>query len=99
MRHAVLVPAALSLFLAGCPRDTPPEPTKPDTPATVSLPTASPNASSQPVASATATTAAAPIKPGGDPVGGKFSLDDATKDIKGSGALLGKIETSMGTFT
>jgi peptidyl-prolyl cis-trans isomerase A (cyclophilin A) len=101
MRYAVLVPAALSVFLAGCPRDTPPEPTKqPDTPATVSLPTASPNATAQPIATAssTATTTAAPT-PGGDPTGGKFTLDDATKDLKGSGALLGKIETSMGTFT
>lgn len=35
---------------------------------------------------------------GGDPLGGKFGLADATKDLKGTGAIVAKIETSMGTL-
>ncbi|MBS2017736.1 MAG: peptidylprolyl isomerase [Deltaproteobacteria bacterium] len=34
-----------------------------------------------------------------DPLKGKFSLEDATKNIKGEGDLTAKIETSMGTFS
>jgi peptidyl-prolyl cis-trans isomerase A (cyclophilin A) len=37
--------------------------------------------------------------PGGDPLQGKFSLADATKDIKGTGALLATIDTSKGKIT
>jgi peptidyl-prolyl cis-trans isomerase A (cyclophilin A) len=38
-------------------------------------------------------------KSGGDPLNGSFSLADATKDIKGTGALLGTIDTSKGKIT
>jgi peptidyl-prolyl cis-trans isomerase A (cyclophilin A) len=38
-------------------------------------------------------------KSGADPLGGNFSLADATKDIKGSGALLGTIDTTKGKIT
>jgi peptidyl-prolyl cis-trans isomerase A (cyclophilin A) len=34
-----------------------------------------------------------------DPLEGKWSLQDATKDLKGKGALLAKIETSKGTLS
>jgi len=34
----------------------------------------------------------------GDPHDGSFSLADATKDLKGSGAIVAKIETSKGTL-
>lgn len=49
--------------------------------------------------SQTGTTAAAGDgKKGGDPLNGSFSLADATKDLKGAGALVAKIETSKGTL-
>jgi peptidyl-prolyl cis-trans isomerase A (cyclophilin A) len=38
------------------------------------------------------------LQAGDDPTGGKFALEDATKALKGKGALLATIETSMGTF-
>jgi peptidyl-prolyl cis-trans isomerase A (cyclophilin A) len=37
-------------------------------------------------------------KAGGDPQSGTFSLADATKDLKGSGPLVAKIETNKGTL-
>ena len=35
---------------------------------------------------------------GGDPLNGEFSLADATKDLKGSGPIIAKIDTSKGTL-
>ncbi len=40
----------------------------------------------------------APALADGDPVAGKFTIDDATKGVSGSGALLAVIDTTMGTF-
>ncbi|CAN5890280.1 hypothetical protein BH11MYX4_BH11MYX4_60510 [soil metagenome] len=39
-----------------------------------------------------------PSKKGGDPLDGSFSLADATKDLKGNGSIVAKIETSKGTL-
>src|SRR5713101_4472977 len=40
------------------------------------------------------------VKHGGsDPLDGKFTIADATKDLKGSGALLATIDTSKGPIT
>ena len=42
---------------------------------------------------------AAPAKRGGsDPLNGSFSLAEATKDLKGNGTIVAKIETSKGTL-
>jgi peptidyl-prolyl cis-trans isomerase A (cyclophilin A) len=58
-------------------------------------------------ATATATVAdqggMAPKRPaagggGGDPLNGSFTLADATKDLKGNGPIVAKIETSKGTL-
>jgi len=35
---------------------------------------------------------------GGDPMNGSFALADATKDLKGAGPIVAKIETSKGTL-
>ena len=35
---------------------------------------------------------------GGDPLNGVFTMADATKDLKGTGAIVAKIETSKGTL-
>jgi peptidyl-prolyl cis-trans isomerase A (cyclophilin A) len=37
-------------------------------------------------------------KKGGDPLDGSFSLAEATKDLKGNGPIVAKIETSKGTL-
>jgi peptidyl-prolyl cis-trans isomerase A (cyclophilin A) len=40
------------------------------------------------------------VKQGGpDPLGGKFAMADATKDLKGTGALIATIDTSKGPLT
>lgn len=49
-------------------------------------------------ANANANANAAPAKKGGDPHNGNFSLADATKDLKGNGAIVAKIETNKGTL-
>jgi len=100
--------------LAGCPRDTPPEPTRPDTPtAATPVPVAATGAmgagGSTATATATATAAAVPTPTApptaavqaakGDPTEGKWSLADATKDLKGEGQLTAKIDTSKGPIT
>jgi peptidyl-prolyl cis-trans isomerase A (cyclophilin A) len=56
-----------------------------------------------PSATAVATQAAPPQpeapKPGeGDPLNGKFTLEDATKDFPGKGALVASMKTSEGTL-
>jgi peptidyl-prolyl cis-trans isomerase A (cyclophilin A) len=53
------------------------------------------------LASATTSKPAAetPQSAGGDPFNGNFTLADATKDLKGTGALLAKIDTSKGPLT
>jgi peptidyl-prolyl cis-trans isomerase A (cyclophilin A) len=43
-------------------------------------------------------SAAGAAKKGGDPLNGSFSLADATKDLKGSGPIVAKIETTKGTL-
>src|ERR1043165_7821397 len=70
-------------------------------PAAVSLsgcPRDTPPATAAGSATSTASTTSAPT-PGGDPTGGKFTLDDATKDLKGTGGLVAKIDTGKGLFT
>lgn len=87
----------LAASLVACNR-TPPEPT-PSANAEKAAPAATP-AASVTMSAASAPTPAEPAlkKAGGDPLEGKFTLQDATKDIKGSGALMAKIETGKGTL-
>ena len=49
-------------------------------------------------APAAAVSAADPAPSPDDPLAGKFTLADATKNIKGTGALVAKIDTSMGAL-
>ena len=80
----------LALFaLAACksaPAALEPEPKSTDAPAKPAEPS-----------TANANAGAAPKK-GGDPLNGNFSLADATKDLKGSGPIVAKIDTSKGTL-
>ena len=100
MLRCSLVVSSLVLAASACRTQAVPEPAD--------------NSSSQAPTSATTTTQAAPPPPappppapaaarqgsvGADPLGGKFSLADATKDLHGSGPLTATIETSMGTVS
>ena len=95
--------AAFTLFLSlpAC-RTSPPEPATGDptnaaAPQATPAPTPLPPPPPAPASSAFQLTGATAAT--GDPLNGKFSLADATKDIKGSGALVATIDTSMGKLT
>ncbi len=51
------------------------------------------------VATTLTLSASAWALPGGDPLSGKFSIDEATRNLAGQGVLTAIIETSMGSFT
>jgi peptidyl-prolyl cis-trans isomerase A (cyclophilin A) len=99
----------LVLALAlGCQKTTPePEPSKPADEAKTEPVTPPPAASeAAPVTTAAATASAAPaptskpvatvpVSPD-DPLAGKFTLEDATKGLTGSGALYAEIQTELG---
>jgi peptidyl-prolyl cis-trans isomerase A (cyclophilin A) len=77
------------LLLAAACKTTPPEPEP------------APKEPPKPAATTTTASGEAPTgggKKGGDPLSGTFTLADATKDLKGSGAIVAKIETSKGTL-
>ena len=81
--------ATLLFLVAACktaPAELEPEAKPTETPAKTAEPSAA-NAN-----------AAAAAKKGGDPLNGSFSLADATKDLKGNGPIVAKIETSKGTL-
>ncbi|MBX3206878.1 MAG: peptidylprolyl isomerase [Labilithrix sp.] len=51
-----------------------------------------------PTGAAAASPGGGAAKRGGDPHDGSYSLAEATKDLKGSGAIVAKIETNKGTL-
>ena len=73
-----------------------PEP-KPATPAPTAAPveTAATTASSAPAPAPTPKVASVPVSPD-DPLAGKFTLDDATKGLTGTGGLYAEIQTDLG---
>src|SRR5258706_13222134 len=101
LRRFILATLASAPLLA-CGKSTPPEPiTAPSDPVTPSLPSAAPqppstvvtSAASSGGSSAVATDKGTVLKHGGpDPLDGKFTLAEATKELKGTGALLATIE-------
>ncbi|WP_394826945.1 peptidylprolyl isomerase [Pendulispora albinea] len=78
--------ALLAVTVTACEK-TPPEPEKRE-------PAAPPPAAS----SAELHASTPPAAPKGDPLEGKFTLADATKDITGTGALIATIDTSEGAL-
>jgi len=108
MRTVILstIVAVGCLLVAGC-KSPPPElePAEKDPAATPSA-----TATAAPAARPTAAPAARPQQnddappPGaagkqkGDPLDGKFTLGDATKDLKGKGPIVAKIDTSKGVL-
>ena len=102
-RSLALVGAfAASFALVGCRTEAVPEPSG-------NAPAPEKPADKTPAASTTTTQATPPSsatpavrgRPGSspDPLGGKFTLVDATKDLPGTGPLVAAIDTSMGTVT
>jgi peptidyl-prolyl cis-trans isomerase A (cyclophilin A) len=102
------------LSLVACGKTTPPEPSSAtnEPVQTATIPPAAPQPPATPVSSSgsSSTSSAAGgdkgndkgtvVKHGGpDPLDGKFALTDATKDLKGGGALLAAIDTSKGAIT
>lgn len=87
------LPLVLILAAFGCSKSTPelqPDPTSKPTPAATASVTGASSASSS--------SAGNVKKSKDDPLGGQFSLADATKDLKGSGPILATLETSKGTL-
>ena len=86
------ISASLLVLLAACktaPAELEPEPKSNDAPAKAAEPSG---------ANANAGAGAAAPKKGADPLNGNYSLADATKDLKGNGPIVAKIETSKGTL-
>ena len=64
-----------------------------------SAPTAAPTATTTAATTRAADLNMAPAaKGGGDPLNGTFTLADATKDLKGAGAIVAKIDSSKGVI-
>ncbi len=102
--HALALGSLLSaLTLVAACRSTPPEP-EPEPRNTSAEKTATESAgqSTSPNAAPTApkkrAPATVPVSPD-DPLQGKFTLEDATKDLPGEGPLTADIKTSLGTLS
>ena len=88
------IAASLLFVVAACktsPPELEPEPQPKDTPAAKP---ADPGAADKPSGGGSSGGA----KKGGDPLSGNFSLADATKDLKGNGAIVAKIDTNKGAL-
>ena len=97
MRNAASFAAlfVLAAAQAACSKGAPPEPTS--VRADPAVASAAANATvAQPGAQPTVTVSSAK---GQDPLGGRFSLAEAVRDIPGQGALLATIETTKGSLT
>lgn len=95
MRSAVFPVCLLALSLVGCPRRSPPEPEKSTSASSGGIAQAAPGASLH----SPAGMSAVPPQRGPDPLGGRFSLEEATTGIPGGGKLLAKIDTDKGLIT
>lgn len=79
----------------GCSKSAPPEPASVH--ADPAVASAAPNANvGQPGAQPTVGVSSAK---GGDPLGGRFTIAEAVRDITGTGALLATIDTNKGSLT
>ncbi len=87
-----------SITLFACSKSAPPEITSVH--ADPAVASAAPGASvAQPGTQPTVGVSSATMGKGGDPMGGRFTLAEATRDLLGTGALLATIDTSKGTLT
>ncbi|MCL2777680.1 MAG: peptidylprolyl isomerase [Polyangiaceae bacterium] len=89
---------AAAFAIAAC-KQSPPEPEPPQKSAANATNATGVAAAHSAVPNSTpAATQTAAATPGGDPHGGNFTLAEATKDLKGSGAIVAAIDTSKGTL-
>jgi peptidyl-prolyl cis-trans isomerase A (cyclophilin A) len=94
---AVAFPLALALACSKTPAEPSAQPAGTDTGGASSAATSP--AATPPASSAAAATDPTIVKSGGpDPLSGAWSLADATKDIKGTGALIATIATPKGNL-
>ncbi|MCA9588811.1 MAG: peptidylprolyl isomerase [Myxococcales bacterium] len=102
MSTRIAIAIALVTLTAGCSKSSPPEPTPAtkDPSGTESAPTnAATSTAGEGRPKETAPTPAKHASSGsGDPHDGSFSLAEATKDLKGKGPILAKIDTSKGAL-
>jgi peptidyl-prolyl cis-trans isomerase A (cyclophilin A) len=103
MRRPILALSALSLSAFALVTACKTGPSEPEPPAkdTASTPAGSATTAAATNTNAAATHAAAAAtgtESAGDPLHGTFTLADATKDLKGTGAIVAKIDTSKGTL-
>ena len=101
-RPNLLTPIAVTLCLmSGCDSGKPPEPEsrKPVEPATTEQAKTEPAAAQREPKPATAPKAKTVQATAGDPVEGKFTMEDATKGLEGDGALVADLVTDEGTLT
>ncbi|MBS2020441.1 MAG: peptidylprolyl isomerase [Deltaproteobacteria bacterium] len=99
MRHfAAATVAALTLLVAckGSPPELDPAPQKDPADPAPAKTTNAPTPKEPPTAKEPPPSE--PGAKGGDPHKGSFTLAEATKDLKGAGAIVAKIETSKGTL-
>jgi peptidyl-prolyl cis-trans isomerase A (cyclophilin A) len=97
LRHVLF--ASLAGLAFACREDPPPEPTPEDRPETEKAAEPVGAAAQKPAAQAPVanpTPAAAASAASGDPLGGKFTLEDALKDLPGKGTLVAEIATDLG---
>jgi peptidyl-prolyl cis-trans isomerase A (cyclophilin A) len=77
-------------------RSEPPEPTPEERPAIERNPTPEPTPAPKPAEPPAAEKPAAAPPANGDPLAGKFTLDDAVKGLTGKGSLVAEIATGLG---
>jgi peptidyl-prolyl cis-trans isomerase A (cyclophilin A) len=93
----VAAPAALlALFLVAACKTAPPEP-EPD-PAVQGGGGGGGTKPNTPSESTSSSSGGSAVKKGSDPHNGTFTIAEATKDLKGTGSIVAKIETSKGTL-
>jgi peptidyl-prolyl cis-trans isomerase A (cyclophilin A) len=97
LRSFALPVPALLVLLAAC-KTAPPEP-EPAPTATATATTATPSAAAKPPSAEDhGGGGGGGGKKGADPLNGNFPLTEATKDLKGAGSIVAKIETNKGTL-
>jgi peptidyl-prolyl cis-trans isomerase A (cyclophilin A) len=95
MKRSPLLPLVCLVQLAFACREDPPEPTPEERPVIERAPEPEKTAAPKP-AQPTPTPAPSPAPASGDPLGGNFTLEDATKDLPGKGSLVAEIKTDLG---
>jgi peptidyl-prolyl cis-trans isomerase A (cyclophilin A) len=95
-RSSFALIASSTLLALSCKTAPPELEPEPPPPATTAAKAGEPGTANG--ASSSGGSSASGGQKGGDPLDGKFTIADATKDLKGSGPIVAKIETNKGTL-